>query len=204
MEIKQKPSELFDICYRRSYDQIGQSVSYKIVHDKDRVWIWFQGSCEEIDWKRNFRFFRKPYKEMKHTFYVHSGFLQAWNEVKHTIEANINDCKEIVIVGYSHGAALACLCHEFCRFHRPDAEIKTFSFEPPRSIACLKLHKDILQRFEGLTCYRNGCDIVTHVPPVIFGFRHVGKLVKMQCKNTGPVRCHYPDKVWDSLRKLED
>jgi len=58
--------------------------------------------------------------------------------------------------------------------------------------------------------FRNKKDIVTHMPPILFGFRHVGEVVRIgqglpdddyhwpKC-----VGAHYPDKVYESLKAYE-
>ena len=65
---------------------------------------------------------------MEIPYRVHRGFLEAWKEVEDIIIDKIlekdvdgNFCwKHIVVVGYSHGGALAAFCHEGVWFHRPD------------------------------------------------------------------------------------
>ena len=51
---------------------------------------------------------------MEIPYYVHRGFLAAWKEVEDIIINKISNpaYKQIVTVGYSHGGALAGLCHE--------------------------------------------------------------------------------------------
>jgi hypothetical protein len=54
-----------------------------------------------------------------------------------------------VVVGYSHGGALAAFCHECVWFHRPDLREKGllgYGFEAPRIYAGFKVKKELAQR----------------------------------------------------------
>ena len=88
--------------------------------------------------------------------------------------------RKIVTVGYSHGAALAVLCHEYIWFHRPDlrADAEGYGFGCPRVIWGA-LTVDLQARWEGFTVVRNLDDLVTHMPPVFLGYRHVGGLLEI-------------------------
>ena len=75
-----------------------------------------------MDWKNNFDFPAKPYKDMEVNWSCHRGFLRVWKSIEPYLEEVINDMtiSQIYIVGYSHGAAIASLCHEYVWYHRPD------------------------------------------------------------------------------------
>ena len=86
---------------------------------------------------------------------------------------------KVIISGYSHGGAIAALAHEYVWFNRPDLRdnIEGYAFEPPRVFWGWKIPKALKERWNGFRVYRNGQDIVTHVPPVLFGYHHVGKMI---------------------------
>lgn len=119
-----KMSELFHKCaYDISYQEAGDDVNYAFEEDikTHTLTIYFQGSHSISDWVRNFLFPAKPYKDMEIPYRVHRGFLAAWKEVEDIIIAKITEkddgleCykwKHIIVVGYSHGGALAAFCHE--------------------------------------------------------------------------------------------
>ena len=68
----------------------------------------------------------KAYKrEGRGEFYAHRGFLNSWESVKEKLEKHILDNKigKITVVGYSHGAAIAALCHEHVWYVRPDLRV---------------------------------------------------------------------------------
>lgn len=160
------------------YIHAGEDADYYIERESDTLYIYFQGSHGITDWKNNFDFFAKPYKDMTSTWRVHRGFLRVWKSIEDIIAVEIADesIKKIIIVGYSHGGALAQFCHEFCRFHRDDVKVTTYAFGSPRIIFGHISHV-VKSRFSGLFIITNGLDIVPHLPFLFLGFHHVGKKV---------------------------
>ena len=112
-------------------------------------------------------------------FYVHRGFLRVWKSILPYIRGALLDLsiREIVSVGYSHGAALALLCHEYVWFERPDlrGRIFGFGFGCPRVIYGRTPREK--ERWGDFYIIRNYDDIVTHLPPRVLGYRHVGNMV---------------------------
>lgn len=217
-----KLDELFDNCaYKVVYTQVGDSVNYAFVEEGDTLYIYFQGSNSISDWVRNFWFFKKPYKNMKISYYVHGGFLSAWKEVEDIISNKILEkvplqdghydykFKKIISVGFSHGGALSGLCHEFVWFNRPDIRNNIFGvgFESPRFYHGLFVNKKLKERWENYIVIRNHFDIVTFLPPRLFLFTHVGTVHTLNQTSTVNYKrpkcigAHYPDKVLESLRE---
>lgn len=166
---------------------------FYVYREGDTLKIFFEWSDGKEDWINNFRFLAipwKPYKGMKKVWLCHRGFLKVWKAIEPYLAEYIKDAtvKKIEIVGYSHGAAIALLCYEYCVFNRPDAEIEGAGFGCPRVFWGI-VPKNVKERFKNFKVVRNGNDIVTHVPPVIFGFRHVGTMVKIG--QTNPVKDHF-------------
>ena len=214
-------AELFHRCaFDIEYKQVGDSVNYAFEENAmtHSLIIYFQGSNSISDWVRNFLFAKKPYKDMDISYRVHRGFLAAWKTVEDIIIAKILEkdvdlqCykwKSITVAGYSHGGALAGFCHECVWYHRPDLRrqgLVGYGFEAPRFYAGFRVKTLLKQRWEHFYVVRNRNDIVTHCPPVIFGYAHVGHLLKIG-KNIDTrtyhkphcVGAHYPDKVYESL-----
>lgn len=151
--------------------------------DGDTLKIFFEWSDDKADWLNNFRFIAipwKPYSDMNVIWFCHRGFLKVWKIIKAYIEACIMNprVKKIKIVGYSHGAAIALLCYEFCKFNRPDCEIEGVGFGCPR-VFWGYVPKAVKERVKDFKVVRNGNDIVTHVPPAVFGYRHISELVEI-------------------------
>ena len=228
-----KLSKLFENCaYNIPYQQVGDGVSYAFVESGKTLYIYFQGSHEISDWVRNFLFPVKPYKDMVIPYKVHRGFLEAWKEVEDIIINKITETdssstskdshtavtykwQHIIVVGYSHGAALAGLCYECCWYHRPDLRkdyLKGYGFESPRFYGGWKVKDELKERWENFMVIRTNNDLVTHCPPAFLGFCHVGKLLKVNGdtslvdKKWVPkcIKSHYPQVVLDALKKYEE
>jgi len=139
--------------------------------ENDTLYLNFQGSVSKLDWKQNFDFLQVPYKNMPHRFKVHRGFLTKWKSIQAEVIKVIRDHKpkQIVITGFSQGAALATLCHEDLVFHGHHPE--TWAFGSPRVFGW----KVPGNRFANLTRVSYAGDIITGMAPWFFGFRHVGR-----------------------------
>lgn len=221
-----KLSNLFYECAYEGNWQTINDVDYKFIENEKEhtLEIYFMGSSQTLDWVRNFMFPSKPYKDMEIPYRVHRGFLAAWKTVEDIIIEKIlekdtpllcNKWKHIIVVGYSHGGALAGFCHECVWFWRPDLReegLEGYGFEAPRFYAGWKVKKELKERWEHFTIIRNNNDIVTHCPPYIFGFCHVGKILKVKGDISlvdskwipKCVKAHYPQCVYDGLVKSEN
>ena len=166
------------------------SADFALQRSGNQLYLYFQSSDGSTDWKNNLDFPAKAYDrpgDIK--WYVHSGFLRVWRTIESYIEADIKDetVGRIVIVGYSHGAALALLCHEYAWYCRPDLRvlrdgIKGYGFGCPRVVWGLnfgKKAKSLKHRWDNFTVIRNLDDIVTHLPPAALGYYHVGGMIKV-------------------------
>ena len=198
--------ELFETCLNIEYEVVGSQVEYAFAEKKNKLYIYFQCSNELEDWRKNFDFCKKAYGLFK----VHRGFFTAYYEVRNIIldKAYSKNYKEIIVVGYSHGAAIATICHQDICYHFPNVEVHTYAFEAPRS---LKVPKKLRYFWDGLTRIINGTDLVTHVPPKIFGFNDLGNAYKIKgdtslIKKHIPkcIKYHYPQVVVDGLLKKEE
>ena len=115
--------ELFSQCLKVPYLQTGVSANYAIKREGKTLYIFFEDSDGRNDWRNNLDFPAKAYKRMgKTVWFAHRGFLKVWKELEPTLAAEIADGNvgKLVIVGYSHRAAIAALCHEYAWYHRPD------------------------------------------------------------------------------------
>lgn len=186
------------------YIHVENDGDYFIKRDGDVLRLFFEWSDGKEDWINNFRFLAipwKPYKDMFATWFCHMGFLKVWKSIKPHIEADIlnPEIKKIEIVGYSHGAAIALLCYEYAKFNRPLIDVEGVGFGCPR-VFWGSVPKSVKERFKNFKVIRNGNDIVTHVPPVLFGFRHVSEVVKIG--QTNPVKDHSDSEYLLHLNEL--
>lgn len=146
------------------------------------VVICFCCSNSDVDWKNNFAFFQKAYKDCEIPFYVHRGFLRCWKEVRHYIEEEVKklEPKEICVTGWSYGGAISDLCTEDMVYLFPDLKIRNVTFGGPRVVWSFKNWKKLKSRWtsdkvESIK-FKNGSDVVTAVPFLSFGFHHVSDL----------------------------
>lgn len=171
---------IFEKIRRAEYTHLEDGASFSIEKQNGKLYLLFEWSNGLDDWKNNFNFPAKPYRDMENKWHAHRGFLKVWKIIEPHLKDVIMDkeTNKIIIAGYSHGAAIAVLCHEYCKYNRPDADITGYGFGCPR-VLWGRMSKDVKKRFEGFYVIRNSGDIVTHVPPAIFGFRHVGNLFEI-------------------------
>ena len=130
-------SQLFSKCLSVSYTKAGVSANYALKRDGTTLYIFFEDSDGKTDWKNNVDFPAKAYRRMgKTVWFAHRGFLRVWQEILPLIAADVADrhFQKIIVAGYSHGGALALLCHEYVWFHRPDLRqtAKGVGFGAPR------------------------------------------------------------------------
>lgn len=171
---------LFSECLSRTYRETDVGASWDFARRGNELRIYFEPSNGTRDWLNNLTFHATPYKEMQPPWQCHAGFLKCWKSVKPHVAALIADptVGRVRIAGYSHGAALAVLCHEFVYYHRPDLRdhLVGFGFGCPRVIyGCVPIA--IAQRWEHFFVVRNLDDLVTHLPPRALGYCHVGNLI---------------------------
>lgn len=197
-----------------SYIHAENGLDYAVRSVGSTLYIYFQHSSGAVDWKNNLDFPAKPYKKMKckdipfsRAWYAHRGFLRVWKSAEERLKEYILDTgvKKIVISGYSHGAALAVLCHEYVWYNRPDLRdtLEGYGFGCPRVIWGIK-NKCHRQRWERFNVIKNIDDIVTHVPPAFLGFFHVGNMIKIGEKGKySSYEAHFPDKYMKELLKLD-
>jgi hypothetical protein len=200
--------ELFSECLQIKYRNTGKAANYAMRRTRDTLYIFFEKSNGARDWYRNLDFPAKPYKRMGRTLWLaHRGFLHTWKEVEGDIAAAVTDMtvKQIIITGYSHGAALAVFCHEFVWYHRPDLrdQLRGYGFGCPRVYWGLPVGK-CTRRWENFTVIRNLNDIVTHVPPAVLGYSHVGTVLEIGVKGRyTPIEAHYEENILTMLAEYE-
>ena len=222
---------LFRECIQSTYIHVENSGDFKTKRVGNILYIFLESSNGKDDWKNNLDFFPKshqniwktayskigflkknccmpvsPYKEMSARWFAHRGFLRVWKSVEPYIEREISDkhIRKVIIVGYSHGAALAVFCHEYIWFHRPDLRcaIEGYGFGCPRVFWGIQTSK-IKKRWNGFTVIRNIDDIVTHVPPMWLGFSHVGHMfcIGKKGKYSG-IDAHRPEHILEELKNI--
>ena len=204
---------LYKKCLNAHYITVENKGDYAVKQIGTRLYLFFEGSDSATDWKNNFNFPAKPYKDMGKTWLCHRGFLKVWKSIEPYIKDTImrKTVKSVTIVGYSHGAAIATLCHEYVWFNRPDLrdKLEGYGFGAPRVFWGWFMSKELKERWKNFHPVRNINDIVTHMPPRLFGFRHVNKVIKVGKKGKfasrkvklGFIDAHMPDNYIYSLQE---
>lgn len=193
--------ELFEQVLAAPYIHLEGGASYYAERRGGVLRLLFEGSNGRLDWCNNFDFPAKPYRDMADRWYAHRGFLRVWKEIEPHLADLIADptVAAVEVAGYSHGAAIALLCHEYVRFHRPDVVILGIGYGCPR-VVWGWMPKRVRERFKDFFVIRNGDDLVTHVPPSLFGYRHAGLLVEIG-HSVDPIKDHYPEAYLAALNE---
>lgn len=202
-------TELFRQCVDRNYIHVENAGDYAVERRGNTLFIYLECSNGKTDWLNNFDFPARPYRRMgKVAWFAHRGFVRVWKSIEPYLEPLVSDrtITNIITVGYSHGAALAVLCHEYIWYNRPDLRDKTegYGFGCPRVFWGIKTKK-LKERWERFTVIRNTDDIVTHVPPAILGYSHVGNMIKIGERGKYTmVDAHKPDNVIAELDRAKE
>lgn len=196
--------DLFENLLSIPYERAKNYVDFATRYSDNVLYIYFQHSNGALDWKSNFDFPVKLYSG----FYVHRGFLSAWKIAQDHLKSRILDTgvRKIVVSGYSHGAALAILCHGYIYDARPDIResIESYGFGSPRVFWGIKTqkHEEIWAHF---TVVKNIDDFITHLPPSVFGFFHIGKLIEIGKRGLySPIDAHRPESYLSELKRLSE
>ena len=183
---------LFGKCLYAHYTTVENAGSFALERDGDTLYVLFEKSNGAADWENNLDFgavlhsnssaeILAPYKDMEEKWYCHGGFLRVWKSILPYIEGYLLDLRyrRIICVGYSHGAAIALLCHEYIWYNRKDLidSVEGYGFGCPRVIYGHVMRES--ERWDSFFVVRNLDDVVTHLPPAILGYRHVGKIINI-------------------------
>ncbi len=177
-----------------------ETASYYIERDREILSIYFEWSNGRRDWFNNFDFPAKPYRDMGDRWYAHRGFVRVWKTIEPCIRDEILDesVRGINIFGYSHGGAIALLCHEYCKFNRPNVWVYGYGFGAPRVIWG-RPGEAVRERLEDFLVIRRKGDLVTHLPPAIFGYWHPNTFTLQGDKRLNCIDAHRPESYIEAL-----
>lgn len=198
---------LFQKCLYAPYTTVSHSADFYTERLEGVLYVYFQCSNGTEDWMNNLDF---PVKALTtgegEIYYAHRGFVRVWQAVLPRIAelSAERSVRSIVTVGYSHGAALALLSHGYFweTYPRLREHLAGYGFGCPRVFWGKILHPQVWERF---TVIRNQNDAVTHLPPAILGYRHVGKLLSVGEKGKySPVDAHRPENILRELNAMPE
>ena len=187
--------EMMETCVNIKYTHVGNEGDFALDYRNGALYVYFEKSNGVEDWERNLNFPAIPYKRMGMNIWLaHRGFLAVWKKLEEYLAPVLLDRSigEIIPVGYSHGAALATLCHEYLWWTREDLRdgLRGYGFGSPR-IIWGNVSKRYRDRWSGFTVIRCVPDIVTHVPPAVLGYFHVGKMLEIGGRvKYSPIEAH--------------
>lgn len=199
---------LFLQCVTIKYNEICGFVNYKLIKKMDTLYVFFEDSKGVKDWLVNLNFPVKPYKQMNNcVWFAHRGFIRVWKALENKLKYAILDktIKKFIVVGYSHGAAIAVLCYEYIWFNRPDVRdcLFGYGFGSPRVFWGF-CRKELKTRFKNFTLIRNANDIITHLPFAIMGYFHTGNLLKLKSNNNySCIFAHKKENILESIKMYE-
>lgn len=198
---------LYRRCLNAEYVHTTEGGDYAIEVDGDTLYILFEWSDGAEDWKNNFDFPAKPYKRMRDKWFCHRGFLKVWkamrdeieNRVAETLERN-TDISNITIVGYSHGGAMALFATEDMTYLYGDKfNVSGYGFGAPR-VLWGYVPKAVRERISAFVTVRNVPDIVTHLPPKVFGYRDINIEEIGEKGKYKPIKAHYSSAYIEELK----
>ncbi|MBQ3085666.1 MAG: lipase family protein [Clostridia bacterium] len=193
-------NRIFERCLQAQYRQAAGEVNYAVERMGGQLWLFFEHSRSRADWANNLDFPIKPYRRMEdRVWYCHRGFLRAWRLAEPWIAAALaaRPLERVTVAGYSHGAALAVLCHEYVWFHYPALRqaLSGYGFACPRVVWGVPPK----ERWATFTVVRHRGDPVPRLPPAWLGYRHVGKVLTVGEGARG-VQAHLPAAMRKALK----
>lgn len=161
----------------------GRSTQAFVARDESHRYLVFRGteSTNHVDWMRDAEF--RPVTGVFGTR-VHSGFRRALDEVWDEIVPEVaEDHRTLVLTGHSLGAGLATLAA--ARLAADDVTVgAVYTYGSPR--VGLRDFAAAYTPKLGASTYRviNHIDIVTRVPLLVQGYRHVGARMYFDASGT--------------------
>ena len=195
--------QLFEYCLKTEYVHVENAGSYATVRVEDTLYVFFEKSNGAEDWANNLSYHAVSRGRFDEVWYCHEGFLTVFNSVLPYVEPYVADetVRSIVSVGYSHGAALALLFHEQVYQMRDDIRETCFSFGFGCPRVVFGTVKDEGARWRNFYMIRNEGDAVTHLPPRVLGYRHVGNLIRIgQVDKYGSIEAHKAENYIKELK----
>ncbi|MCQ2088178.1 MAG: lipase family protein [Bacilli bacterium] len=162
--------------YKKSdYKTAGIDVQYQIEirPDERKVILIFSESNSNQDWKTNFNFPAKLYKNQKGDFLVHGGYVNAWKSCNDEImNSFIESCKQLpeytpLITGWSFGGAMSQLAAEDFYF-RSGKKADVITFGSPKILYFKKSQKHFRASCNDIKQYTRINDFVTWNIPFPF------------------------------------
>ncbi|AFY37901.1 lipase class 3 [[Leptolyngbya] sp. PCC 7376] len=159
-----------------------------VAGDRRKIIVAFRGSERKIaDWATNAKAIQRHWTDDQDDGKVHRGFYRAldslWDELEKEIRNLRTDSQTLWITGHSLGGALATLAAARLHIDSPKIAVNgLYTFGQPR-IGNNRFAKVFNSKLKNISfrCVNNN-DVVTRVPPQIFNYSHIGKLMYFDAK----------------------
>lgn len=167
--------EMYKLIKKTSYKTVGLDVNYKIIVDDNEkcVYIVFQESVSKQDWKINFDFPAKVYKNQESPLIVHRGYAKAWKSARDVILAEFEDefinkiHYDVYVIGWSYGSSIALLCAEDIKYWY-NVSCNVVTFGGAKICYGLRSRNYLRKCYESCFQYTNINDFVTWMIPLPF------------------------------------
>lgn len=140
------------------------------------------GSNDIMDWIYNFmyRFKVVPYNRDKKDIKVHKGFYKSYQLVREAIHEYVeeNGVKSVIVMGQSHGAAVATLMALDVQYNFPKTVVGCMTTGSPR-VGNKSFVESYNKRVPNTLRFRIGNDPVTTLPFKFMGFSHVSSEIRI-------------------------
>ena len=162
---------LFERCRSADWGEANPyAVHWAVERDGDTAYLFVRESSGLDSWLRvNLRFWPREGS-------YHIGFHDAWKSIRGEVlkEARkalvLDGAKRLVVAAFSKGAAIATVAHP--DLAKEFGAVETVAFGSPRVVTWRGVQR---HDWSGLKRVYVRGDGVTHLPPAILGFKHVGK-----------------------------
>jgi predicted lipase len=169
--------------YLTEFYQNGSTQAY-VLSKEDEIYFVFRGTDSEEDVDFDLEVIKVPFylgSEETKIGKVHKGFFKYYENVRREMLQSLKKFVEkspqgkIFCTGHSLGASILLLALDISSKY-PDLHLQVYTFGGPRIGDC-QFKNSVLNRFPKLQFTRivNCLDAVPHLPPWIFGYKHLGK-----------------------------
>ena len=180
-----KPWELFEEIKRTEYTKSGDSVDWavKVYPEEKLVRLLFEESADDRDWKNNFDFPIKPYKQQENTLWFARGWGNAYKScndeiMEKLIKTYTDDLKKdgysVEVCGWSYGGAMAVLAAEDFNY-RTGNKAGVVTFGAPKPLWGRKTWEYVRSCVAYAVQYAHVNDVVTLCIPLP-GYRMIQKV----------------------------
>lgn len=174
-----EPNYLYDMIQAAQYRKDGDDVDWTVLESGSRTYLLFRGSNSDTDWRNNFDFWAKVYKNQESPMLCHRGFGRAYRSCNDVVMSALIEAQErtgcaVVMCGHSFGGAMALLAAEDF-FWRTGIRADVVTFGAPRCLVGRRTLEYVRSCCGEVTQYAHRNDIVPMLPPIPC-YRHVRRV----------------------------